>query len=126
MNRYCKLSFLVVALAAVGSVAYAAKAIENDAMTITKAKISLVQAVTTAEQHLKGKATRAEYEQDKQGWVYDIEVVSEANVFDVKVDATTGKLMSSVEDNADDEADDSKDDDAHEHHGEHGEHGEKK
>jgi hypothetical protein len=40
-----------------------------------KAKISLTQAVTVAEQHANGKA-RAEYENSKQGWVYDVEVVS--------------------------------------------------
>lgn len=43
--------------------------IENDAQAIAKAKIPLTQAVTVAEQHANGKASRAEYENSKQGWV---------------------------------------------------------
>ncbi|MEO8385507.1 MAG: PepSY domain-containing protein, partial [Betaproteobacteria bacterium] len=81
MNRFSKLSLFAVALAAIGSVAYATKSMENDAMAIVNAKIPLAQAVTTAEKHANGKATRAEYEQSKQGWVYEVEVVSGAKVF---------------------------------------------
>lgn len=101
MTRYSKLSFLALALAAVGTVAYAAKGMENDALAIVTAKIPLVQAVTTAEQHANGKATRAEYEHSKQGWVYDVEVVNGSKVFDVRVDADKGTVISSAEDTAD-------------------------
>lgn len=102
MNRYSKLSLLAVAIATAGSVAYAAQGgMENDAMDITKAKIPLAQAVTAAEQHAHGKASRAEYENSKRGWVYDVEVVSGAKVFDVKVDADNGTVISSAEDKAD-------------------------
>jgi hypothetical protein len=59
------------------------------------------QAVTVAEQHANGKASRAEYENSKQGWVYDVEVVSGAKVFDVRVDADKGTVISSAEDKAD-------------------------
>ena len=102
MNRYSKLSLLTAAIVTAGSVAYAAQGgAENDAMAISKAKISLAQAVTSAEQHANGKATHAEYENSKQGWVYDVEVVSGAKVFDVKVDADQGTVISSAEDKAD-------------------------
>ena len=102
MNRYSKLSLMAAAIAAVGTVAYAAQAgTENDAMAIAKAKITLAQAVTTAEQHANGKAARAEYENSKQGWVYDVEVVSGAKVFDVKVNADKGMVISSTEDKMD-------------------------
>ncbi len=47
------------------------------------------------------KASRAEYENSKQGWVYDVEVVSGAKVFDVRVDADKGTVISSAEDKAD-------------------------
>jgi len=111
MNRYNKLSLLAVAIAAAGSVAYAAQGgMENDAMTITKAKIPLAQAVTAAEQHAHGKAARAEYENSKHGWVYDVEVVSGAKVFDVKVDADKGTVISSAEDKADHNDDHNKQD----------------
>lgn len=106
MNRYSKLSLLVAAIAAAGTVAYAAQgSMENDAMAIAKARISLVQAVTVAEQHANGKAAKAEYENSKHGWVYEVEVVSGAKVFDVKVDADKGTVISSAEDKADPEND---------------------
>ncbi len=104
MTRFRTLSLLAATLAAVGTVAtvaYADKNSENDALAIVNAKIPLSQAVTAAEQHVNGKSSRGEYEQSKQGWVYDIEVVSGAKVFDVKVDADKGTVISSAEDKAD-------------------------
>ena len=102
MNRYSKLSLLAAAIAAAGTGAYAAqRSMENDAMTITAAKIPLIQAVSTAELHVNGKAIRAEYENSKQGWVYDVEVVSGAKVFDVRIDADKGTVISSAEDSVD-------------------------
>ena len=62
MYRYTKLSLLAIAIAATGAVAHAAKGdMETDALGVTKAKIPLIQAVTVAEQHANGKASRAEY-----------------------------------------------------------------
>lgn len=102
MNYYSKISLLAAVIAAAGTVAYAAQgSMENNAMAIIKAKIPLAQAVTTAEQHANGKAARAEYENSKQGWVYDVEVVSGAKVFDVRIDADKGTVISSAEDKAD-------------------------
>ena len=66
--------------------------------------------MTTAEQHAQGKASRAEYEDSKQGWVYDVEVVSGSKVFDVKVDANKGTVLSSAEDDADEDGDGDKND----------------
>ncbi len=111
MHRYSKFSLLAVTLAAAGSMAYAATgAMENDALAIAQAKISLTQAVTTAEQHAGGKATHAEYENSKQGWVYDVEVVNGAKVFDVRVDADKGTVISSAEDKAEHDDDQDKKD----------------
>ena len=84
MFRYTKIAILATALTSVCAVAYAAKTMENDALYITNAKVSMVQAVTAAEQHANGRAARAEYEQTKGGWAYDVEVVKGSKVFDVK------------------------------------------
>ena len=106
MYRYIKLSLLVIAIAASCAVAYAANdGVENDVMAISKARISVAQAATIAEQHTNGKVSRTEYENSKQGWVYDVEVVSGARVFDVRVDADKGTVISSAEDKADDDYD---------------------
>jgi len=111
MYRYAKPSLLAIAIAASGAVAYAASdGMENDALAITQARIPLTQAVTIAEQHANGKASRVEYEHSrKQGWVYEVEVVSGAKVFDVKVDADKGTVISSAEDKADHGDDDDND-----------------
>ncbi|WHZ11721.1 MAG: Integral membrane protein [Burkholderiaceae bacterium] len=102
MYRHTKLSLLTVATAATGAIAYASMGhTENDALAIANAKVPMAQAITAAEQHVNGKASKAEYEQTRQGWAYDVEVVSGAKVFDVRVDADKGTVISSTEDKAD-------------------------
>jgi uncharacterized membrane protein YkoI len=86
--------------AAIGS-AYAAKSVENDALAVAGAKIGITQAVTAAEQHVGGKASRAEYERHKGQWVFDVEVVKDQKVMDVKVDPTSGKVLAATEDKTD-------------------------
>jgi uncharacterized membrane protein YkoI len=101
----------IAALAAAVGTACAdnAKGSSNDAAAIASARTSLVAAVTTAEQHVQGKAVRAEYEQQKGGqWVYEIEVVAASGVFDVKIDADKGAVIASTADKVD--ADNDKDD----------------
>lgn len=113
MQRNTQLSLVALALAVTtaGAVAYAAQGHgENDALSISNAKISLTQAVTMAEQHVQGKASRAEYENAKQGGVYEVEVVSGAKVFDVRIDADKGTVISSAEDKADRDDDHDKQD----------------
>lgn len=111
MNRYSKVSLFIAAIATAGTVAYAAKGgMENDALAMTKAKIPLAQAISVAELHVNGKVTRAEYENSRQGWVYDVEVVSGAKVFDVRIDADKGTVISSAEDTADRDDDHDKQD----------------
>lgn len=102
MYRYIKLPLLAIAIAATGTAAYAADGgAGNDAMVVTNAKIPLTQAINVATQHAHGTAARAEYENSKQGWVYDVEVVSQGKIFDVKVDPGTGKVISSAVDKVD-------------------------
>ena len=76
---------------------------QNDAAAAAQATLSLTQAIGAAEQHANGKASKAEYERTaKRGqWVYDVEVVAGAKVFDVKVDPGTGAVLSSTEDKTD-------------------------
>ena len=94
---------------AIGS-AYAAKSDENDALAITGAKIGMTQAVTAAEQHVGGKASRAEYERHKGQWVFDVEVVKDTKVTDVKVDPANGSIIAATEDKTDHDDGHDKDD----------------
>ncbi len=101
MIRNTKIAILAAVLATGGVAAYAANAVQNDAMAMTQAKISLTQAITAAEQHTGGKASKAEFEKTKMGWAYDVEVVNGVKVFDVRVDTDKGTVISSAEDKAD-------------------------
>ena len=94
-----------LALSMIGG-AYAAKHIENDELAISGAKLTLTQAVSAAERHVGGKASRAEYERHKGQWVFDVEVVKGSKVMDVRVDPTSGKVIAAVEDKIDHEYDD--------------------
>ncbi|OWQ82916.1 peptidase M4 [Roseateles aquatilis] len=112
MNRYVKYGVVAVAVSAgaIGAGAWAAREDggpraggkeENDALGVVQAKVSLTQAVAIAEQHFGGKASRAEYERTRQGVAYDIEVVTGDKVFDVRVDADKGAILSSAPDGRD-------------------------
>lgn len=98
MYRYTRLGLLATLIVATGATALAAMTDNNDALPILKAKTSLSQAVTVAEQHVHGKASRAEFEHSQQGWVYDVEVVQDTKVFDVRVDANNATVIAAVED----------------------------
>ncbi len=101
MFRYTKTAIAGAILAATGIAAYAAAGTDNDAATLPTTKISMSQAVTAAEQHASGRATRAELEHTKGGIAYDVEVVNGAKVVDVKVDAEKGTVISAAADQAD-------------------------
>lgn len=101
MFRYTKISIAAVVLTASAIAAYAANTQDNDAVSLPVTKITLTQAVAAAEQQASGRATRAELEHSKNGVVFDVEVVSGAKVFDVRIDAEKGTVISSAEDTAD-------------------------
>ena len=92
MVRKSLFAMLAAALVVTGgATAFAARTVENDALSINQATVTLTQAIAAAEQQAGGRASKAEYEHSKtHGWVYDVEVVSGAKVFDVKVDAQKG------------------------------------
>lgn len=103
MVRKALYAMLATALvAAGGAAAFAAQTPENDALSVNQAAVTLTQAIAAAEQQAGGRASKAEYEHSKQhGWVYDVEVVSGAKVFDVKVDAQKGNVLASTLDSDD-------------------------
>lgn len=90
---------------AAGGVAFAKQSAtaENDAVTdLAKAKVSLAQAVTTAEAYVNGRASKAELDGGGGGVVYKVEVVTaDSKVFDMKIDAVDGKVLASKPDAAD-------------------------
>ncbi len=101
---------VAAAILATTTASFAATSSDNDAIPAQAAKVSLSQAIGHAEQQTGGNAVRAEYENTNAGWAYDIEVVKGAKVLDVRVDATSGSVISAVEDTVDhDDEHDAKD-----------------
>jgi uncharacterized membrane protein YkoI len=96
---------LVVGAGAGLAVAARAAGSENDAVaSLAQARIDMTQAVDLALAQTAGRATRAELGDVNGHAVYEVEVVASSNqVFDVKVDAVAGKVLSSTPDPADHE-----------------------
>lgn len=98
MNRRTPVTALIALLAASGlGSSYAARLEANDALLINSASISLSQAIAAAEQHVGGKAARADFDQHKGQALFDIEVVKDTKIMDVKIDPANGKVISSAE-----------------------------
>lgn len=109
------LGALVLAIGA-GTAAYASQTSrhEDDAFTdLAQTKVSISQAIASAEQAATGKSTRAELENQNGDLVYTVEVAnaSTQKVMDVKVDSVSGKVLSMKEDQADHEGRDEADND---------------
>ncbi|MCL5965630.1 MAG: PepSY domain-containing protein [Deltaproteobacteria bacterium] len=66
----------------------------DEATALAGAKVSLLQATTAAEQHVQGKAIRAELEDENGALVYGVEVARGDKTMDVKVDSLSGKVLS--------------------------------
>ncbi|MDY0331511.1 MAG: PepSY domain-containing protein [Thiomonas sp.] len=92
---------LALASAAAGVSAFASGDAGNDARIIPGARISLSQAVSAAEQHVGGTASKAEVEQHAGKAVYDVEVVKGPQVFDVKISPDQGTVIASTQDRFD-------------------------
>jgi len=62
---------------------------------VSKATVTMSQAIATAEQQAGGKATKAKLENETGKLVYEIKVAGKDKVTEVKVDATDGKVLAS-------------------------------
>ena len=60
-----------------------------------QAKVSLTSAMQKAAQSVNGKVIGAEFELEKGQATYDIEVLKNNQIYDVSIDANTGKVLSS-------------------------------
>lgn len=90
----------VLALGA-GTAAYA-KGRGNDAVAeLAQAQITLAQAISAAEQHAGGQATKAELEGHNGKTAFEVEVVKGSAVANVIVDATDGKVLAASADRED-------------------------
>jgi uncharacterized membrane protein YkoI len=79
----------VAAVAALSAAVVAAPA----AAQVVRPKVSLAEAVATAEQQLGARAFDAEFDMDLGDMVYEIDLVRNGKPIEAKVDATTGRVV---------------------------------
>src|SRR5215468_7572152 len=60
---------------------------------VSKATVTMSQAIATAEQQAGGKATRAKLENETGKLLYEVKVAGKDKTTEVKVDATDGKVL---------------------------------
>ena len=106
MQRKILIPALLMAagVATAGGLAYARQsggAHTEESANVAQARISLAQAVATAEHHAAGRASRAELENENGRLVYGVEVAAATGTMDVKVDATDGSVVSAQLDQVD-------------------------
>jgi len=69
---------------------------ETDALA--KAKITLIEAIQAAEKHTAGKAFDASLDDDSFRSEYEVNVVKDGTVYDVRIDGENGEVLGSRED----------------------------
>lgn len=70
---------------------------------LMQAKVTLTSAMQKATQSVNGQVIGVEFELEKGQALYDIEVVKDNQIYDVSIDANTGKVLSSQVDMEDDD-----------------------
>lgn len=106
MKKSIALAALASGTALITVVAFAAQrqpGHDDDYAALSAAKITLTQAITAAEQHVQGRAIKAELENENGKLVYEVEVVKQNMATDVKVDSADGRIVSAKADPRDED-----------------------
>ena len=87
----------------IGSTATAGLAMADieDARALSEASISLTDAIEAAEAHTSGQAYEAQVEDDSFSSEFEVKVVAENKVWEVRVNGETGEVISAREDHDD-------------------------
>lgn len=83
------MTFRKILIAATAAAALSSPA----AAQVVRPKVTLAQAVATAERELGARAYDAEFDMDLGDMVYEIELVKDGRPIDAKVDATSGRII---------------------------------
>ncbi len=73
----------------------------SEARAMKDAKISLVDAIQSAESHTGGKAYEASIDDDSFSLDYEVSVLKDDRIYDVRVDASSGDVTGVREDRDD-------------------------
>lgn len=93
MIRLAKTSAALAAAALLGFAPLTHAAVRNHYDEAVQAKVSLVQAVQTAERAGLGKTTGAEFDVENDRPLWEVQVLSPTGMNEYKVDATTGQVL---------------------------------
>lgn len=102
LSTLSKSAIVVVGALGIGTIAIASGQIPaisgaktSDAVAIAKSKISLEQAIAIAQKTVKGDLISAEFDQNDYmtGGEYDIEFIANGVEHEVKIDASSGKIL---------------------------------
>jgi uncharacterized membrane protein YkoI len=75
---------------------------QDDVRALKESKITLVQAIQAAERHQGGQAYEAGIDDDSFHPEYEVSVVREDRIYDVRINAVTGEVLGVREDRDDD------------------------
>lgn len=89
---------LLAATALVTAFAAPAFADRGDIRALEGAKVSLVDAIKAAEKHQGGRAYEASIDDDSFQPAYEVGVIKDGRVYDVRINATDGSVVGSRED----------------------------
>ena len=95
----------LVATGAAGSLAFAQerRGAGNDAALLASPKVTLQQAIATAEQQAGGRAVSADIEQERGATLIEVEVVGPQGMRTVTVDAQSGQVTATRDGDGDDD-----------------------
>ena len=88
-------TFLVLLVTVLAfSLAWAKSDRDNEALALTKTKISLTQAINNALAAVPGQALSAEFDTEHNQAVFVVEVVEKGQTFEVMLDSQNGTVIS--------------------------------
>ena len=110
LKRYLAVLAIGGALVGTALVAHAKTDTVDDSIAVTSVAVTIDQAVAIATQAVQGSASKAEFENEDGKLMWEVEVVGvDKQVYDFKIDATSGKVLKQELDKADHEDDDEND-----------------
>ncbi|MGX9934920.1 PepSY domain-containing protein [Advenella kashmirensis] len=70
---------------------------QQEAQAINEAKVTLAQAVQTAESETGAKAVEVDFDRENNVWSYEVTTLKPGTKYELVIDANTGKVISRKE-----------------------------
>lgn len=93
-----QLKTLALAVVAGATLSTAALADREEVRLLPETKVTLVQAIETAQKHVGGQAYDASLDDDSFNTAYEVNVAKDGKTIEVHIDGKTGKVLGARED----------------------------